>query len=133
MEGKTQRILYEVTDHIAVITFNRPEQRNAFDAEMTQEMRVVMDRFETEEEAWTGIVTGAGDRAFCAGMDLQSLREWRGSEDPGGQGRFCRFCHLPENEADHCGCERRSLGRRMRNRPVIRPCRRGRVRRLRPA
>jgi enoyl-CoA hydratase/carnithine racemase len=45
MEGKTQPILYEVTGRIAVITFNRPEQRNAFDAAMTQEMRAVMDRF----------------------------------------------------------------------------------------
>ena len=47
MEGKSQRILYEVAGHIAVITFNRPEQRNAFDAAMTQEMRAVMDQFWT--------------------------------------------------------------------------------------
>ena len=98
MEGKTQRILYEVTDHIAVMTFNRPEQRNAFDAEMTREMRAVMDRFEAEEEVWTGIVTGAGDRAFCAGMDLKAFA---GGESPAilaGAGGFAGFVTYPRSK-----------------------------------
>ena len=98
MEGKTQRILYEVTDHIAIITFNRPEQRNAFDAEMTQEMRVVMDRFEAEEESWTGIVTGAGDRAFCAGMDLRAFTNGEGPKILEGRGGFAGFVTYPRTK-----------------------------------
>lgn len=91
MEGKSQRVLYEVADHIAVITFNRPEQRNAFDAEMTREMRAAMDRFEAEEEVWTGIVTGAGDRAFCAGMDLKAFAGGEGPAILEGRGGFAGF------------------------------------------
>ncbi len=98
MEAKTQLVLYEVRDHIAVMTFNRPEQRNAFDAAMTREMRAVMDRFEAEEEAWTGIVTGAGDRAFCAGMDLKAFAGGEGPAILEGRGGFAGFVTYPRTK-----------------------------------
>jgi enoyl-CoA hydratase/carnithine racemase len=98
MEGQSQRVLYEVTGHIAVITFNRPAQRNAFDAEMTQEMRAAMDRLEAEEEAWTGIVTGAGDRAFCAGMDLKAFAAGEGPAILEGKGGFAGFVTYPRTK-----------------------------------
>ncbi|HUJ90046.1 MAG TPA: crotonase/enoyl-CoA hydratase family protein [Syntrophorhabdales bacterium] len=98
MGGKTQRILYEVTDHIAVITFNRPDQRNAFDAETTQEMRAVMDRFEAEEDVWVGIVTGAGERAFCAGMDLKAFAAGDGPAILNGRGGFAGFVTYPRTK-----------------------------------
>ena len=98
MDEKTQWVLYEVNDHVAVITFNRPEQRNAFDADMTREMRAVMDRFEAEEEVWTGIVTGAGNRAFCAGMDLKAFAAGRGPDILEGRGGFAGFVTYPRTK-----------------------------------
>jgi enoyl-CoA hydratase/carnithine racemase len=98
MEAKTQLVLYEVTDHIAVMTFNRPEQRNAFDEGMTREMRAVMDRFEADEEVWTGIVTGAGDRAFCAGMDLKAFAGGGGPKILEGTGGFAGFVTYPRTK-----------------------------------
>jgi len=95
MEAK---ILYEVKDHVAVITFNRPQQRNAFDADMTQEMLAVMDRFEADEEAWAGIVTGAGERAFCAGMDLKAFAAGEGPAILHGRGGFAGFVTYPRTK-----------------------------------
>lgn len=98
MEARTQLIVYEVIDHIAVITFNRAEQRNAFDAAMTREMRTVMDQFEAEEKAWAAIVTGEGERAFCAGMDLKAFAAGDGPAILEGRGGFAGFVTYPRTK-----------------------------------
>src|ERR1700722_19274369 len=61
---------YELDGHVATITYNRPDALNAINAEMRQDLNAAFARFRDEEEAWVGIVTGAG-RAFCAGADLR--------------------------------------------------------------
>jgi E-phenylitaconyl-CoA hydratase len=63
-------VLYERTDHVATITYNRPEVLNAVNGEMRAGLNEAFGRFRDEEEAWVAIVTGAG-RAFCAGADLR--------------------------------------------------------------
>ncbi len=72
MEYET--ILYQVDDRIATITFNRPEQLNAVNPTMVQELRAAYDAAEADEDVWTIIVTGAG-RAFCAGADVSEIPE----------------------------------------------------------
>ncbi len=68
-------VLYERSGHVATITYNRPDALNAVNGELRRDLNAAFARFRDEEEAWVGIVTGAG-RAFCAGADL---RDGRGS------------------------------------------------------
>lgn len=72
----TDEILYEVRDRVAWITLNRPERMNA----MTREMMTVTvpetwARFDADDEARVAVLTGAGERAFCAGMDVRQVAE----------------------------------------------------------
>jgi len=66
-------ILYEVSDQIATITLNRPERMNALNPELQQAIQDTLIRFRDDEEARVAIITGAGDRAFCAGADLRAF------------------------------------------------------------
>jgi E-phenylitaconyl-CoA hydratase len=66
--GDTVR--YDLDGHVATITYNRPDALNAINGEMRRDLNEAFARFRDEEDAWVGIVTGAG-RAFCAGADLR--------------------------------------------------------------
>ena len=56
----------------AVLTLNRPEVMNAINSEMGALLRESMADFDDDPDLWVAIITGAGDRAFCAGADLGS-------------------------------------------------------------
>jgi (E)-benzylidenesuccinyl-CoA hydratase len=75
-------VLYDREGHVATITYNRPDARNAINAELRQDLNEVWERFRDDEDAWIGIVTGAGD-SFCAGADMKepggSAGTWPGS------------------------------------------------------
>jgi enoyl-CoA hydratase/carnithine racemase len=62
-------VTYEVVDHVATITLNRPESRNAINGAMRRDLNAAWDCFRDDEDAWVGILTGAGE-VFCAGADL---------------------------------------------------------------
>ncbi len=64
------QILYDVADGIATITMHRPEKMNAFTNVMMREMCMAFDLVDTDDAVRAVIVTGSGDRAFCAGADL---------------------------------------------------------------
>ncbi|MGL5837857.1 MAG: crotonase/enoyl-CoA hydratase family protein [Sphingorhabdus sp.] len=64
------QILYDVADGIATITLHRPEKMNAFTGTMMQEMIAAFDAIDADDAVRAVIVTGHGDRAFCAGADL---------------------------------------------------------------
>jgi enoyl-CoA hydratase/carnithine racemase len=63
-------VLYELRDHVATITYNRPEVLNAINGDMRRGLNAAFSRFREQDDAWIAIVTGAG-RAFCAGADLR--------------------------------------------------------------
>src|ERR1700692_3645054 len=63
-------VLYERSGHVATITYNRPGALNAVNGDLRRDLNAAFARFRDDEEAWVGIVTGAG-RAFCAGADLR--------------------------------------------------------------
>ncbi|TGY88976.1 enoyl-CoA hydratase [Marinicauda algicola] len=67
-------IALAVSDHVATITLNRPDQMNAFTFEMGRELIDAFDRTDADPEVRAVIVTGAG-RAFCAGADLTTGAE----------------------------------------------------------
>ena len=64
-------ILYDVAEHIATITLNRPAQLNAFTNTMMRELLDAFDRIDADDEVRVVIVTGAG-RGFCAGADSRA-------------------------------------------------------------
>lgn len=78
-------VLYELSDHIATITLNRPEAMNALSRELLRELRDTFKAFRTDDEAWVAIVTGAGGKAFSAGADLKEMS--RRGERPSGEDR----------------------------------------------
>lgn len=69
-----QHLLFDVQDHIAEITLNRPDSMNALSPTMQEQFWSALDRIERDPEIRVAIITGAG-RAFCAGGDLKSMRE----------------------------------------------------------
>ncbi|MHC4133886.1 MAG: enoyl-CoA hydratase/isomerase family protein [Planctomycetota bacterium] len=70
-----QTILVDVADRLAVVTFNRPEKRNAIDQTMVHELHDVLDGFVADGDVAACIFTGAGDQAFIGGADIAQLRE----------------------------------------------------------
>lgn len=67
--------LYDCSDRIATITINRPQVRNAIDAATSRLIDSFIDRAEADPAVGVIIVTGAGDRAFCSGMDLKEAAQ----------------------------------------------------------
>src|SRR3954471_11980003 len=65
-------IHYEVDDHVATITIDRPETRNALDMYHFRDLAAAWRRFKDDDEIWVAIVTGVGD-AFMAGADLKTF------------------------------------------------------------
>jgi enoyl-CoA hydratase len=69
-------VLFEaLPDGIAVITLNRPEARNALGREIREGLFAAWERFERDPALRVAILTGAGEKAFCAGGDLKEMTE----------------------------------------------------------
>ena len=66
-------VLYERQNHVALITMNRPERMNAMSGDQSTALREAWHRFRDDDDAWVAIITGAGDRAFCAGADVKEM------------------------------------------------------------
>lgn len=64
-------IIYEVKNHIAYITLNRPEVLNAISFQMSREIIDACDQVTRDTEVRVVILTGAGEKAFCTGLDLK--------------------------------------------------------------
>jgi enoyl-CoA hydratase len=65
-----EQLLYETSDGVATVTLNRPEQRNALSNTMLAELVDAMERVRDDEAVRAVVLTGAGDKVFCAGADL---------------------------------------------------------------
>src|SRR5262245_26269098 len=76
----TQEITYAVENKIAWITINRPDRMNALTANhMTEDMPALWARFNKDDSADVAVVTGAGERAFCSGIDVRQLNDEQSS------------------------------------------------------
>ena len=64
-------IVYEKRDHIAYVTISRPEVLNALHPPAHLELEEIWDDFGDDPQMWVAILTGSGERAFCAGADLK--------------------------------------------------------------
>jgi E-phenylitaconyl-CoA hydratase len=75
-------VLFEKKDKIAIITINRPEAMNALDGETLDGLNNSWIAFRDDPNLWVAIITGAGEKAFCAGGDLKSLHDYYSSMSP---------------------------------------------------
>lgn len=84
-------VTYERSDHIVVLTLDRPEARNAIDPAMASALEGAVDRLEVDDDAWVGVLAGAGP-AFCAGADLKAISEGRDAGITTRRSGFAGFC-----------------------------------------
>jgi len=69
-------VLFDARDDgIAIITINRPDQRNCLSREVREALRAAWLRFESDPALRVAILTGAGEKSFCAGGDLKEMVE----------------------------------------------------------
>ena len=66
-------VLYETLDGVATVTLNRPDRRNALNTTLLRELITALQAAKDDPEVRVVILTGAGDRAFCAGADLGDI------------------------------------------------------------
>lgn len=64
---------YEIRDHVALITIERPEAMNALDRQHNAELELAWRRMNEDPAIRVGVLTGAGEKAFSAGADLKDL------------------------------------------------------------
>jgi enoyl-CoA hydratase len=85
-----QRILTERRGHVLLITINRPEARNAFDAASAEALEAVVDQIDADDSLFAAVITGAGGN-FSAGADLKAAaRGERAATRRGGFGLFAK-------------------------------------------
>lgn len=85
-------VLFEVVEpHIALVTINRPEARNAVNGAVAAGLEAAIERIESDPDLWVAILTGAGPHAFCAGADLKEVSSGRGSTLSTAKGGFGGF------------------------------------------
>lgn len=66
-------IEYKKEGRIATFTINRPEAMNSINVQTMRELHDAILDFRDDSELWVGIITGTGERAFCAGADLKDM------------------------------------------------------------
>ena len=66
-------LIYEKKENIGLLTINRPEKMNAISQGLTAELSQLLDEVEKDDELRVLVITGAGDKAFVAGADINEL------------------------------------------------------------
>ena len=64
---------YQQEGKVAIFTINRPEALNSINVQTARELNEAIADFRNDDGLWVGIITGAGDRAFCAGADIKDM------------------------------------------------------------
>ena len=78
----TKEVLYDVRGQCAIITLNRPDQRNAIDRATCEQLWRAFEDFDKDPALRVAILTGAGDKAFSAGRDLKEAAREEGTPAP---------------------------------------------------
>jgi len=87
-------LLYEVKDHIARVTINGPDRRNAMSWDVITGLRQAAADVKADDDVRVLVLTGAGDQAFCAGADLTGMRGDAGFvETHDARGELARLFH----------------------------------------
>ena len=81
-------VLRERRGHVEILTINRPEARNAINGAVSTAMAQALDELAEDPDAWVVVLTGSGDKAFSAGMDLKAFASGEGGSIIGASGGF---------------------------------------------
>ena len=81
-------VLRERRGHVEIVTINRPEARNAINGAVTAMMADTFDELTADPEVWVVVLTGAGEKAFSAGMDLKAFAAGEPAALSGERGGF---------------------------------------------
>lgn len=85
--------LERLPGHVALVTLNRPEARNAVNGAVAKALEAIVDETEADPDVWVLVLTGAGSGVFCAGADLKEVAAGRGAELFTARGGFAGFTH----------------------------------------
>jgi enoyl-CoA hydratase/carnithine racemase len=75
LAAKTSTVLAKRVGHVLLVTINRPEVRNAVDPKTSYDIDAILTAAEQDDGIGAMVVTGAGDKSFCSGMDLKDAAE----------------------------------------------------------
>src|SRR6266513_164931 len=89
-------LIYEQDGHVVTLTYDRPQQHNAINRAMAEELHHAWQRFRDDDEAFVLVITGAGETTFSAGWDLQD------AADLSEIGDYDAFRVSLYNSADEC-------------------------------
>jgi enoyl-CoA hydratase len=81
-------VLRERRGHVEVLTINRPDARNAINGAVSAALSAALDELTEDPDAWVVVLTGSGDKAFSAGMDLKAFAAGEGAAIMGVAGGF---------------------------------------------
>ena len=70
-----KNIILEKEGHLAIVTINRPKALNALNSETLKDLNVVLDDLEKDNNIYTVILTGSGEKAFVAGADISEMKD----------------------------------------------------------
>ncbi|MGH9273838.1 MAG: enoyl-CoA hydratase/isomerase family protein, partial [Acidimicrobiales bacterium] len=96
-EGHGPEVRYEVADHVATITLNRPHRRNAISVRMLQLLSELFAKADDDGDVRVVLLTGAG-KGFCSGLDIKDAMAGSGiggTGGGGGGGSFMQTRNLP--------------------------------------
>ena len=81
-----ETLLYEEDDGVAIVTMNRPEVHNAFNELMQSELHALWRSLRTNDDVRAVVWTGAGEDAFCTGLDREeTISQYLDDPTPGGR------------------------------------------------
>ncbi len=86
-------VLRERRGHVEVLTINRPEARNAINGAVSSGLADAFDQLAEDPDAWVVVLTGSGDKAFSAGMDLKAFAAGEGPAVMSSSGGFGGVAH----------------------------------------
>jgi enoyl-CoA hydratase len=84
--------------HVALVTLNRPQARNAVDGAVAVQLGSLVEETESDPQVWAVVLTGAGSGAFCAGADLKEIAAGRAQSLFTERGGFAGFVHAPRDK-----------------------------------
>ena len=74
-------LLFDIQDHVATLTFNQPEKRNAVSLDMWERAQEILDDFQNDPEIRVVVLSGAGGKSFVSGADISEFEKQRGTTE----------------------------------------------------
>jgi enoyl-CoA hydratase/carnithine racemase len=89
-----ETLLYQTEDRVTTITLNRPERRNAFNSLMARELAQAWQAIKDDPDTTCVILTGAGEKALCTGVDVEAVVAEGGFDPTGPPAEDTPFLHI---------------------------------------